>query len=60
MNTYIINFDLLKKVKEKGFCLCHTSKKDYNICPCETFIVLGVCKCGVFKPAQENKNQEEL
>jgi hypothetical protein len=60
MNKYIINFELLKIVKEKGFCLCEAFKTEDNTCPCKVFICLGTCKCEVFKPLQENKNQEEL
>ena len=48
---YIINFELLKKAKEKGFCLCDAKKKEdgSNICPCDNFLEKMVCKCGVFK-----------
>ena len=47
---YIINFELLKNAKEKGFCLCDAKKKEdgSNICPCVDFLKKGACKCGVF------------
>ena len=48
---YRINFEELKNVKEKGFCLCDAKKKEdgSNICPCIDFLEKGVCKCGVFE-----------
>ena len=48
---YTLNFQLLKKVREKGFCLCEVEKKEdgSNTCPCNNFLDKGECKCGVFK-----------
>lgn len=47
-SSYEINFELLRKCKEKGFCLCELQKNKSNICPCEEFLSNGICKCGVF------------
>lgn len=49
-NKFEINFDLLKKVKEKGFCLCEVKKKEdgSNVCPCDVFLNKKICKCGVY------------
>jgi len=48
---YKINLELLKKAKQRGFCLCDVKKKEdgSNICPCDNFLEKGACKCGVFK-----------
>ena len=46
-----INLKLLKKAKERGFCLCDIKKSPdgSNICPCDDFFNKQECKCGVFK-----------
>jgi len=45
MNEYIVNFELLKKVRKNNRkCLCSVS-----LCPCDDFIDKGKCKCGVFR-----------
>ena len=46
-----IDFERLKKMKEKGFCLCEIKKTDTNICPCDEFLNSKVCKCGVYNEA---------
>lgn len=45
-----INFEMLRKAKEKGFCLCEIKKlsDNSNVCPCEEFLNNQKCKCGVF------------
>lgn len=47
---YLVDFELLKKAKQKGFCLCEVKKKEdnSNICPCNEFLNTGICKCMVF------------
>ncbi len=51
IRKYKIDFELLKKVKKKGFCLCDSKKRvdGSNICPCDVFLNTGKCKCGVFE-----------
>jgi hypothetical protein len=55
MESYTINKDLLKKCKEKGFCVCEAFKAEdnSNVCPCETFLQKGECKCPVFVKIKE-------
>jgi very-short-patch-repair endonuclease len=45
-----VNIEMLKKTKEKGWCLCEFQKREDNICPCSEFLKdKHECKCGVFK-----------
>jgi ferredoxin-thioredoxin reductase catalytic subunit len=50
LHTYRVNRQLLKRAKQRGYCLCDVNKKENetNVCPCEEFLETGVCKCGVF------------
>ena len=49
--TYKVNRKMLKKAKERGYCLCDAIKKTdgSNVCPCDEFLKKDLCKCGVFK-----------
>lgn len=51
IKLYSVNLDLLKKTKEKGFCLCEVKKNEdnSNVCPCNDFLKKGNCKCGVYR-----------
>ena len=55
-NNYKIDFELLRKVKERGFCLCEIEKDNTNFCPCEDFLVNKECKCGVFEKMKGSEN----
>ena len=48
---YEIDFEKLKKVKKKGFCLCEFRKNmdNSNVCPCDRFLETHQCKCMVFR-----------
>ena len=50
IETYKVDRKMLKKAKERGYCLCDAVKKDdgSNICPCDEFLNKDLCKCGVF------------
>ena len=54
---YIIDLKMLKKAKDRGFCLCDALKKDNkeNECPCEEFLKSGICKCGVYKEIKKKE-----
>ena len=57
---YKINFKLLRKAKERGFCLCELNKNDENICPCEDFLSKHICRCGVFTKIEEIEEDEQF
>ncbi len=42
---YEINKEMLRKIKEKGHCLCDITRK----CPCDDFLERDECICGAFK-----------
>lgn len=45
MEKWIINFDILKKCKELGRCVC----KPKQTCPCDDFLQKQECKCKAFE-----------
>ena len=51
--VYKVDRRMLKKAKERGYCLCDVIKKvdKSNVCPCDEFLNDNLCKCGVFKRA---------
>jgi hypothetical protein len=52
---YLIDINLLKKAKQRGFCLCELKKNEdnSNVCPCNKFLETEICRCNVF--IQNNK-----
>lgn len=60
MEKYIINKEILRKCKEKGFCICEAMKAEDNsdVCPCETFLQTGDCKCQVFIKIEQEEEKK--
>jgi len=49
---FLTDYELLKKVflENRGYCLCAVGLK----CPCHNFLREGECRCGVYRPLNED------
>lgn len=42
--------------RKDGHCPCRINVDDTTLCPCDEFIKTGICKCKLFIPIEEEKN----
>jgi len=57
-----INVEMLRRAKDRGFCLCETRKAEdnNNVCPCGSFLQSGECKCGVYRDCEFKYQKNSL
>lgn len=46
-------------LKKDGHCPCRINVDDTTLCPCDEFIKTGICKCRLFLPIEDNKNNND-
>jgi ferredoxin-thioredoxin reductase catalytic subunit len=44
--------------KKEGHCPCRLNVDDTTICPCDEFIEKGICKCQLFIPREDKKEEK--
>ena len=44
--------------KKEGHCPCRVQVDDTTLCPCDEFIKIGICKCKLFIPIEEDSNDK--
>jgi hypothetical protein len=49
-NKFICDINMLRKIKQRGFCLCELKKENdnSNVCPCKKFLETEKCRCLVY------------
>ena len=44
--------------KKDGHCPCRVNVDDTTLCPCDEFINEGICKCRLYIPREDSKNNK--